>query len=430
MTEVKAHEGIWIAALRAAAGVAQKASSGEEDVLQAVADEFNRIDLRGTVALLDADGQLVTHSPALSSSIAKALERVAGRPITGYRFDPDSVDLYRAVIREKKTLHTEDRSTVIRQMMPKNLGPVLGQIMKILGDQPVILAPLLLDEEVIGTLNVVASWLTPDEIPMVSVLADHIAIALGQVRARAQLERSLELQRLRNLVVEAVASELAIDDVFERVLHVALETLAADAAVIGLLSASGKATSYPCISGLPEPVSSSDNDSDDFIQQLGRVQQPILRDEYSELLGAKPEWIEAGVHGFLAVPLMFSEQVIGGLGLFRFSASTPFQPEHIEQAHAIASMAAIAVRNARLFSQAQKRAIEAHTLNLLFTGYRYRAARNRPPCEQPAQRGRQPHSSCGQRGRSAALCSGAGAQLPCHPEFRPATGPGSDRPRH
>ncbi len=362
MTELEAHETIWVSALRAAAGVAQKASSGEEDVLHAVSDEFNRIDLRGTVALLDTDGQLVIHSPALSASIVKTLEQISGRSISGYRFDPNSVDLYRDVMQGKQTLHTANRSSVVQQMVPRVLGPLLGQIMKILGDQPVILAPLLLEEEVIGTLNVVAGWLTPADIPMVTALADHIAIALGQVRARTKLERTLELQRLRNLVVEAVASELTIDDVFMRVLQVAMETLAADAAAIGLINASGGASSYPCIIGLPEPASPSDAESDDLIQLLRRDPKPILRKEYSELLGAKQAWIDTGVHGILAVPFTFGEQVIGGLGLFRLSSHNSFQPEQIEQAQAIASMAAIAVRNASLFNEAQQRTEEAHTL--------------------------------------------------------------------
>ncbi len=87
-----------------------------------------------------------------------------------------------------------------------------------------------------------------------------------------------------------------------------------------------------------------------------------MSDDYRELLGAKQTWIEADVRGFLAVPLMFGEQVIGGLGLFRHSTRSAFEPSQIEQASAIASMAAIAVRNASLFSEAQQRAEESQTL--------------------------------------------------------------------
>jgi PAS domain S-box-containing protein len=362
MTEREAHDTIWISALRAAAGVAQKASSGEGDVLRAVSEEFNRIDLRGAVALLDDDGQLVVQSPSLSTSVMRHLIRISGSSIAGYRFDPDTVDLYREVIQGKQALHSTNRASVVGQMIPSALGPLHGQIMKVLGDQPLILAPLLLEGSVIGTLNVVASWLTPADIPMVSALADHIAIALGQVRARSELERTLELQRLRNLVAEAVASELSTDEVFQRVLEIAMETLAADAAVIGFFSPASGVISYPCLIGLPELAASDERNSDGFIQQLAHDQQPILCDDYSELPGSKQTWIEAGVRGFLAVPLMLGERVIGGLGLFRHSTRSTFQSSQIEQAAAIASMAAIAVRNASLFSEAQKRAEESQTL--------------------------------------------------------------------
>ncbi len=268
MTGREAHETVWISALRAAAGVAQKVSSGEADVLRAVSEEFNRIDLRGTVALLDDDGQLIIQYPSISSAVAKQLIRISGWSIAGYRFNPNKVDLYREVIQGRQALHTANRSSVVGQMMPGALGPLLGQIMKVLGDQPIILAPLLLEGSVIGTLNVVASWLTPEDIPMVAALADHIAIALGQVRARAKLERTLELQRLRNLVVEAVASELSTDEVFQRVLEVAMETLAADAAVIGLIDPVSRAISYPCLIGLPQRAASDESEMDGFVQQL------------------------------------------------------------------------------------------------------------------------------------------------------------------
>jgi hypothetical protein len=162
---------IWAAALKAAAGVARQAASSEEDLLHAVSSELRRLDMRGTVALLDHDGQLVLQSRAL---------------------------------------------------------------MKVMGSQPVVIAPLLLEDRPVGTINVTASWLTPDDIPMVETLADHVAIALGHVRTRTQMHEALEREKLRNQVIEAVASSLDLSDVLKRVLDLAVEVVQADAGAIGL----------------------------------------------------------------------------------------------------------------------------------------------------------------------------------------------------
>ena len=92
------HETIWVSALRAAAGVARQATSGEDDVIRAVAQELSRLHLRGTVALFNEQGQLEVSSPSLPKPIVASLQRVTGLSPTGYRFDPRTVDIYHQVV--------------------------------------------------------------------------------------------------------------------------------------------------------------------------------------------------------------------------------------------------------------------------------------------------------------------------------------------
>ena len=79
---------IWAAALKAATGVARQAASSEEDLLHAVSSELRRLDLRGTVALIDHDGQLVLQSRALNRTIERQLKKLTGLSVDGFRFDP------------------------------------------------------------------------------------------------------------------------------------------------------------------------------------------------------------------------------------------------------------------------------------------------------------------------------------------------------
>ncbi|MEJ2012819.1 MAG: PAS domain S-box protein [Anaerolineales bacterium] len=367
MIDKKEHEGehgtIWVSALRAAAGVARQATSGEDDVIRAVSKELSRLNLRGTVALFNEDGMLIVGSPSLPKPVISALHRITGLSPAGYSFDPHTVALYHRVLESREAQFTPHRSEVVSQLMPDKLKPLLAPVMKILGEEHVILAPLLLGSDVIGTLNVVANWLTPDDVPMVAALADHIAIALGQVRSREKLERALELQRLRNQVIEEVASSRDIRQVFEGVIHLALEVNGADAGAVGLIENDENQFSYPCIIGLPgidaDQVAERNGG---FARQLVKSRRPILVPDYSEMPCAIEAWVQSGAHAFLGVPLIIGTEAIGGIGLFSFSSRQRFGSEHIEQVQAIASMAAIAVRNVRLYSEAHRRAEEAQTL--------------------------------------------------------------------
>ena len=173
---------IWAAALKAAAGVARQAASSEEDLLHAVSSELRRLDMRGTVALLDHEGQLVLQSRALNRTLERQLKKLTGLSVDGFRFDPQEVDAYRRALEDSAPVFETDNSDTIAQMIPEGLRSLLPQSMKLMGSQPVIVAPLLLEDRPVGTISVTASWLTPDDIPMVEALADHVAIALGHVR--------------------------------------------------------------------------------------------------------------------------------------------------------------------------------------------------------------------------------------------------------
>ncbi len=354
---------IWAAALKAVAGVARLAASSEEDLLHAVSSELRRLDMRGAVALLDHDGQLVLHGRALNRTMERQLKKLSGLSIDGFRFDPQEVDAYRRALEDRAPVFETDNSDTIAQMIPEGLKSLLPQIMKVLGSQPVVVAPLLLEDRPVGTINVSASWLTPDDIPMVEALADHVAIALGHVRTRTQMNEALEREKLRNQVIEAVASSLDLSDVLKRVLDLAVEVVQADAGAIGLIAADGNSLSYPYLIGVPGSLKrKSTPKGEGLAWRLIQTRKPILLHEYSHHPSALPEWVEAGVHSFMGFPLIAGDQAIGTMGLFIKEKDRAFAEVQMERAQAVATMAAMAVHNARLLSEANQRAEEAQAL--------------------------------------------------------------------
>ncbi len=358
-----ASDNIWVSALRATAEVARKAASHEQDVIRAVTEELRRLRLRGSVALLTPNRQLEVHTPSLSQSLMSTLRRLTGLEVAGYRFDPQAVDIYRAALETGEAQFTADRAQVVGQMLPPNLRPMLSRLMRLLGQDNVIIAPLILEDEPIGTINVTARWLSPDDLPHVAALADHIAIALGHVRSRQRLEQALALQHLRNQVAEVVSSALELPVVLERVIHIATEVIGAEAGAIGLIDPGGQVATYPYIYGLPDELrQQSALRGHGLIWPLVEERKPILIPRYADHPMALSNWVRAGVKAFLGVPLIVGNDAIGGMELFSLSRDASFTQEHVEQAQAIASMAAIALQNARLYSHARRRAEESLSL--------------------------------------------------------------------
>jgi PAS domain S-box-containing protein len=349
--------------LNAAAGVAREAATTEEDVIRAVARELRRLDLRGGLTLVHSTGDMIVRGLSISPAIERQLKRLAGEAIVGYRFDPQNVDVYREAIDGRQAAFTPNSSEVVRQMLPDRLSSILPKLISVLDDHPAIVAALVLDDKVLGAINVTSHWLTPEDAPMVEALADHVAIALGHVRARARMHEALEREQLRNRVIEAVASSLELPIVLKEVLDLAVEVVGADAGAIALIDPGGESVRYPYTVGLPKSLKEEVTPRGEGLAwRLIETQKPIHLHEYAHHPSALSPWVEAGVRGFLGVPLIAGDEPIGCMGLFIREKGRSFPEEEIKRAQAVATMAAIAVHNAHLLLQANQRAEEAQAL--------------------------------------------------------------------
>jgi PAS domain S-box-containing protein len=354
----------WTAVLRAAASVARHARADDEGaVLNAVAEGLSALDLVGGVALLDSEGMLEVKGSFANSHQEHEFMRATGFAITGHRFDPNSSATHRRAIQERLPIFNPNRSELLNQILPERARSKILAITHKYGEKPVIVAPLLLDDAVIGTVNVTANWLTRDDADMVMALADHIAIAIGQARARASMQAALELERLQHAVVEAVASELDLDSVLKQVLELAVEATGADAGAITLISESDAHALDLCIFGFPEGIDfPAQSRGQGVIWEIIDTHTPLLLKEYAQDPRSLDAWRQAGVRAYLGLPLIVGDIAIGSIAVMGLKEETRFESQHIDALQAISHMAAIAIRNAKLFTEAVRRAEEAQAL--------------------------------------------------------------------
>jgi PAS domain S-box-containing protein len=356
-------ESLWAGALQATAAVARLSESSETDVLRALTDEMRRLKLRAFVFLLEDERRMVVRSAALSRTILSTLRQLSGQYVIGYTFDPSSVDLVARALASRRPVFSNSNRALARQMTPPKLRTLVPRILSLLGDLPVIVAPLLLGEHALGVLSVTATWLSDADVSMVAALADHLAIALDHVRGRTEMRSALERERIRNQVAEALGSTRDLSQVLHQVVGLAVQMTEADAGAVLLVDAQGHMIDSPYLVGLPEePRFSPEPGGLGVFWQVLQQRKPLLLDDYASHPQATPGFVTAGVKAYLAVPLIHGDELIGAMGLFGRRPDTKFRQDDVELAEGIARLAAIAVKNARLFEEVQSRAEESQAL--------------------------------------------------------------------
>ena len=357
------HEAAWPSVLRAITEVARQSAASEQDVLRAVSQEFTRLRMRGSVALLGPDGLLEIRTRSDSMEVETAISRLLGISITGYRFDPNQVDLYRQAIESRSAIYSPDRPSVIRQMFPPHLRPIFPRLIRLLGVQPVIVAPLILDVAVIGTINVTAPWLAPEDAAMVQALADNLAIALDHVRSRLNLEAALARgEQTRAEILEAVASTLDMDEALDRLLRLASQAVEADAASIALLDSARETLRLRYAHGLPDSLS-------DFTFERTSSEWTVVSSSEATLIhdptgtaDADPRWKRVAARSMLCLPLMVGQTPQGCLSLYRLHSPKGFDASDLDRAAGISRIASIAILNAGLYTDSTHRVAEAQAL--------------------------------------------------------------------
>jgi GAF domain-containing protein len=235
--------------------------------------------------------------------------------------------------------------------------------------QSLIYAPLVVGGQWIG--NVTGLWSQPrlfaeDEVRRLLVLAGQAAIVaqslvqLQETRARAQ-----ELAALNDLS-QTLASRLSVNQVLEDVYRGVSRLLDVANFFIALYDPYRNQVSFPI------DVNESVLDKEITVMPADRgITGYIIRTKSSVLISDKvADWLkEKGMEhvgepslSWLGVPMLLGEQVLGVIALQSYTTPRKFGEHERDLLTAIASQAAIAIQNARLFEDAQARARREQTL--------------------------------------------------------------------
>jgi len=251
---------------------------------------------------------------------------------------------------------------------------------KLAGVRAQLAAPLLRGDDAIGTLSVLRfepGPFTDQEVQLLAAFADEAAIAIENARLFEELEqRNTELQASNRQVSEALEQQTATAEVLRVIastptdLQLVLDTIAVSAARLcdaenvairrvvddSLVGAASYGRDYERIALAGHAISLMRG------SVIGRCvlekrtihiedMAAVSADEYPEGRALQQRW---GFRSMVATPLLREDVAVGTVSLVRWEVR-PFTEQQIALLKTFADQAVIAIENARLFEELERR---------------------------------------------------------------------------
>ena len=251
------------------------------------------------------------------------------------------------------------------------------------GIRSTLMIPLISQSELMAVLalhrgtNLELPW-EKEEIQLATMVADQAALAISQAQAYEQVRALAKREALVNTITSAIHSSLDPQAIFAAITKQLGKVLEADGCALSLWTEDDEYVQ--CVGlydGSATHVIDEEQDTkpsdvqnalinqqlpqsvvpikgNPLLQQLLQTQHPVVRCdiEYQErVLG-----IRTPAKSLLLVPLIADGKIIGSISLNQTNHSRRWQDSEIELAQAVASQAAIAVQQARLYQKTRQQA--------------------------------------------------------------------------
>jgi signal transduction histidine kinase/transcriptional regulator with GAF, ATPase, and Fis domain len=229
-------------------------------------------------------------------------------------------------------------------------------------------APLLRSDRILGVLNVMSSSrfaFHEDDTPLVQTVANHLADMLEKSHIFQRMERREKIAD--DLVLMGVVLGASLDE--QELLTLMCEQCApifgVHSASVWLLKdemlrcASAFGAGSAALLGVEQELRSAH-----FTAQILKTRRPLFLNRVARLAPRDPLWSgHVKAQSLLGVPFMWGNDPIGVLVLADTINADRFSPDDLEQLHLFGMQAALAIVNARLFAEAQRRVDQLRLVN-------------------------------------------------------------------
>ncbi|MFN0074684.1 MAG: GAF domain-containing protein [Chloroflexota bacterium] len=228
--------------------------------------------------------------------------------------------------------------------------------------QAALAAPILYQDRLVGVITITRldedDPFTGDELALLSLFADHAAIAIenASLYQREQLERR-QLEAIRDLTSDIIR-ELDIETVLNLTIERAISLVQCQTGVVFEWDEAAQLLRPRTVAGFDRTYPRPTLQLGQGIS--GRVAQTfkgIFENDYP-VSSSRLDYVldQADMRAAMAAPVVFKDRLIGVVTVGRTTSDTPFSSEDLELLCLFANHAAIAIENARLYAELSDRA--------------------------------------------------------------------------
>ncbi|GAB4397773.1 MAG: hypothetical protein OHK0052_20370 [Anaerolineales bacterium] len=207
------------------------------------------------------------------------------------------------------------------------------------------------------------NFYTNTSLELISALGVHIALVLRNARLFGELSENLQRERRLTEISRVISRALDLPTILKNVVRLAADLVGANAGALGLIDFENEQITFAHLHNFPAgftPPSEARHEGVSW--EIVEKGQPIRMEQYAQHPRALEIWKATGVKAFLGVPVFSGTMRLGALGLFSFSPEKRFNSRDVALAEVVGRQAGVAIQNALLFEDTQRRAEESETL--------------------------------------------------------------------
>jgi PAS domain S-box-containing protein len=241
--------------------------------------------------------------------------------------------------------------------------------------------PLKRAGQVIGVIDVVDTDRTgpydPEEVRLVTLLADQAAIAIENSRLLEEMERRAEEMNTLYQTSLELAGQASLPDLLKVIVERAVRIVGCDNGSLYLMKPDGKGLEAAVIHNLPPKYAGA-------VRRLGQglsgraaaEGRPIAVEDYAaeDLFDGLYQDIPLG--RAVAVPMRREGRVVGVLSVANGERTGPFSADAIRLVSLLADQAAIAIENTRLLAETERRAAHMEAITQVASALRLAPTRH------------------------------------------------------
>jgi PAS domain S-box-containing protein len=218
--------------------------------------------------------------------------------------------------------------------------------------------PLRIDGETIGVLVVESDDLDAfddEDFEILSAAADQAAIAIARVRLlEAERRRADEHKALLDTLAD-LSSELELSRVLQAVIDRAVTQLGVTGGEVAIYDEERVELVVVASRSVGKDSTGTRLKLDEgAMGAVARTLEPLIIPSYHEWMGRSEKYSDITVHSVMAAPLLIGRRLVGAIATVHSDPKRVFTDEDLRLLNMFAPQAAIAIENARLYTEAQR----------------------------------------------------------------------------